>query len=40
MNLPDGIHPNASGHKVICDLVYTYLSAPLIAISSKYDQNP
>ena len=28
-NLPDRIHPNAKGHELICDLVFSHLSKEL-----------
>ncbi|MDG1139548.1 MAG: arylesterase [Opitutales bacterium] len=32
-NLPDRIHPNPAGHKIIGDLVFTYLSQELSSLS-------
>jgi acyl-CoA thioesterase I len=35
LNLPDRIHPNPAGHKIIGDLVFTHLSQALVSIPSS-----
>jgi acyl-CoA thioesterase-1 len=39
MNLPDGIHPTASGHEIVAENVWTVLAPLLRAMQSPVSRN-